>query len=894
MRSFFFVFSICFYFLSGASGTGKTGPAPAPAAPAGAGIETDDSYTVEDLVQDVFVRGTCNTISNIKAIGNPDGIGYFEGGQSSISMERGIIISSGPVGNAHGPNEATDKSGNFYDDSGDPDLNQLATGPVKDAVGIEFDFTPLDSIVTFRYVFASEEYCEFVGSIYNDVFGFFISGPGINGSFSNNSANVALIPGTTDYVSINSVNHQENEAFYIHNELLDDAVACGLNLYLDNFHPQIEYDGFTRILTAVLRLAPCETYHIRLVVADVGDNFYDSAVFLEAESFNLGGEVDVSAGTGISPAAPSLEGCQDAYFVFKRTPGANSNFPLTVNFALSPLSTAQEGLDFEPLPDKVTIPAGASLTQLPVFLINDGLAEPVEDIILELDIPCACFTDTARMFIDEAPPMFVDLPDAAVCENGLGQLQPSVQGGAPEYTYLWSNGADGPVLQVSGDGPPAYSVTVYDACGNSAADSASLFFVAPPELVLSGEASICEGDTAYLPLAFTGLPPWSITYSVDGAVQPVIEGIEATDFALPATLPGTYELLAVRDAGCEGFVSGSAEVFVNAIQVNASVRNVSCFGGSDGGISVSLAGGNPPFEFFWSNGLVNNPQPDGLTAGAYILVVSDAAGCRKETVIEVGAPPPLSGVEPDCALLAQGRLELKAQGGTPPYLYSIDGANFYNETFLNGLDAGREYALSIQDAAGCQFQQDFLMPAAYGQMVLLPAELELKLGRLYRLEPQLNLPEPLIANIRWTPSDNLSCIDCLAPELLAVGEGQYTIRITDAFGCSAEASVNIRLNDELDIFIPTAFSPNGDGVNERLTVYANTYQAREITRFQVFDRWGGMLFENENFPPNDESEGWDGAAKGQAADPGVYIYLAEVELLSGKRKTVAGQVVLLR
>ena len=86
---------------------------------------------------------------------------------------------------------------------------------------------PLDSIVTFRYVFASEEYCEFVGSIYNDVFGFFIRSTFISGEFSNNSRNVALIPGSDDYVSINSVNYQQNEAYYIRNELIDDAVICG-------------------------------------------------------------------------------------------------------------------------------------------------------------------------------------------------------------------------------------------------------------------------------------------------------------------------------------------------------------------------------------------------------------------------------------------------------------------------------------------------------------------------------------------------------------------------------------------------------------------------------------------------------------------------------------------
>ncbi|HQU60445.1 MAG TPA: gliding motility-associated C-terminal domain-containing protein, partial [Saprospiraceae bacterium] len=283
-----------------------------------------------------------------------------------------------------------------------------------------------------------------------------------------------------------------------------------------------------------------------------------------------------------------------------------------------------------------------------------------------------------------------------------------------------------------------------------------------------------------------------------------------------------------------------------------------------------------------------------LAAGAYILIVTDAGGCRKESAIVVGAPPPLSDVEPDCNLLAEGRLELTATGGSPPYLYSVDGVNFYNDAFLNGLNAGQQYLLTIQDAAGCLLQQDFLMPEAYGQMVVLPEVLELKLGRLYELAPLLHISEPLIANLRWTPSVNLSCTDCLMPELLPIEENVYTIRITDVFGCSAEASVSIRINDEIDIFIPNAFSPNGDAANDRFTVYANSFQVKEISNFLIFDRWGGLLYKKAHFPPNDESAGWDGQCKGLALDPGVYTYMVEVELHSGNHKVFSGNVMLLR
>ena len=155
----------------------------------GQSIKINNSYSPEVLVQDVFVNGACKNISKIRSIGNRAGIGFFEGGRPSIGLEKGIILSTGNIKNAEGPNQKRDITTDFGDVSSDVDLVKLATGPVFDVVGIEFDFVPLDSFVNFRYVFASDEYCEYVGQKFNDVFGFFVSGPGINGSFNNKGEN---------------------------------------------------------------------------------------------------------------------------------------------------------------------------------------------------------------------------------------------------------------------------------------------------------------------------------------------------------------------------------------------------------------------------------------------------------------------------------------------------------------------------------------------------------------------------------------------------------------------------------------------------------------------------------------------------------------------------------
>ncbi|MEQ8703193.1 MAG: choice-of-anchor L domain-containing protein [Phaeodactylibacter sp.] len=857
------------------------------------GIITDNSYTVEELVQDVFVNGACNTITNIQAIGNEEGIGYFEDGASSIGMERGVILSTGPTENAHGPNDYTDLSGNFNDTNGDPDLNLMATGAVKDAVGIEFDFTPLDSTVAFRYVFASEEYCEFVGSIYNDVFGFFISGPGINGSFSDNAENVAILPGTSDYVSINSVNYQDNAQLYVHNELATDANVCDISIPSGAYHPFIEYDGFTTRLTAVLKLIPCETYHIRLVVSDVGDNFFDSAVFLEAESFNLGGEVKVSAGTGATPQDPALEGCSGNYFKFERAPDTDDSFPLSVNYLISSSSTAEEGVDFTSLPGSITIPAHQNYVALPVELINDGLVEPLEQIDLKLDIPCACYSDSTTMYITDSPGFDLTVADVAVCENSTNIMPAQIEGGTGGFTYQWSTGAGSNAITVSADNTGPYFLTVTDACGNTEVDSAYTFTTPPPTAVLSGYGQICQGDTAWLNVDLQGTPPWQLGYQVAGQ-QFDVQQILQSPFQLPAVLQGTHELTWVADSGCEGEASGTALVEVNTINVSATTQDATCSGVADGQITATLNGGTPPYDWFW----LDTPAPDlqrkDLSPGSYVILVTDDSGCEAEATFTISSPPPLEPLEFDCEAIASGAIDARPTGGTPPYLFSIDGAPFGGAELLDQLTAGEEYTISILDAMDCEVEQDIRWPATYEQLVNLPATMEINLGQPDTIRPVFNIPLSLIASIRWTPSIGLSCFDCPFPEVNITQPQTYTLRVVDVYGCSIEVSISITLDESIDIFIPTAFSPNGDQVNDQLNVYANAHQVAKVLTFRVFDRWGGLMFEARDFPPNSERLGWDGTFRGQPMDPGVYTYMAILELTTGTRKTIGGHALLMR
>jgi len=218
------------------------------------------------LVTNVLVSKGIET-KNIIYTGEKRSSGFFENGESTkLKMGSGVILSSGIAVDVKGPNN--DDGSKKFDEISSPGnslFEPYATGPTFDAVVLQFDFKPQTDNIVFNYIFASEEYPEFVDKDVNDIFGFFISGPGIVGE-----KNVALVPGTNLPVSIDNVNGLRNTAFYKINPVGDKT---------------LQPDGLTTILTADLKLQPCEFYRIKLAIADVGDYVYDSYVFIEAGSF---------------------------------------------------------------------------------------------------------------------------------------------------------------------------------------------------------------------------------------------------------------------------------------------------------------------------------------------------------------------------------------------------------------------------------------------------------------------------------------------------------------------------------------------------------------------------------------------------------------------------------
>ena len=223
----------------------------------------DTSYTAEQMVMDFFAN-SCATPSNVTYNGAPATMAFFEGANTSLGVNAGIVISTGDVTQI-AADVSTFVSG-AMSGIGDSDLQNLNSGgfPSYDAAVLEFDLTVNDDgAMNFQYVFGSEEYPEWVGTSFNDVFGFLISGMGaIN--------NIALVPGANIPVSINNVNGTDNALYYIDNETGGNA--------------DIAFDGMTTPLQATFTAVSGNTYHVKIGVTDLSDAIFDSGVFIGIES----------------------------------------------------------------------------------------------------------------------------------------------------------------------------------------------------------------------------------------------------------------------------------------------------------------------------------------------------------------------------------------------------------------------------------------------------------------------------------------------------------------------------------------------------------------------------------------------------------------------------------
>ena len=388
---------------------------------------------------------TPQTVVTIDTIICPDGaIGTFLTDDSplGLGLEKGLLITSGAAVNAIGPNNAG-ASSTINNGGTDEDLNTISTlygngSTSNDACIVELDVFVATDELTFEYIFGSEEYPEFSVSTFNDIFAFLVSGPGITGDPAlNNQLNIATLPdGNNTLIQIASVNQETNWEYYRNNS----------NTAPNNLLNQtVQYDGLTsdflgvkKSLTARADVTPCNTYHLKLAVADRGDSSFDSGVFI---SELKGGtpSIGVQYFSGIDYLVEDCTAIPDNVTISLGTiQEDDTSFDIVIG------GTATLGVDYTlDIPSTITIPAGTGEISFPIMPLSDGITEGTETIEIQLTNNFGCGTvvfSTVVINLEDAleVEIFAGEDTVFVCQNGCAGL---VAEGA--QNYVWSPASAG-------------------------------------------------------------------------------------------------------------------------------------------------------------------------------------------------------------------------------------------------------------------------------------------------------------------------------------------------------------------------------------------------------------------------------------------------------------------
>ncbi len=491
-------------------------------------VEVNSTLTPDEYVNDVLL-GSGVVATNVVYTGSPVQIGNITGfDPTEFPIEAGLILSTEVANNPANVDDGCMDA--FIEDNlevaGDADLLAIANSvppligqnfnvsSVNDVCAIEFDFVATGDTVRFNYVFGSDEYLAWINSQYNDIFGFFLSGPGIAGPYAGGAINLAEVPDSDPQlaITISSVNNVTNAAYYIDNPA--NGVLC--------------QNGYTTKLTAESEVECGETYHIRLAIADGSDTALESIVILESGSFESNSvvEVDLSIDVGGPESNIIYEDCGEALLTFTRPLETILDIEEMVIIDYSG-STATNGVDFTLLPDTVFFPPYVSVQQFPLDAFEDGVVEGTEIVIMEILNLAACNGGGLTSYFefeiaDEPDPLVVDGFDATLCVGDSVLLEPIIEGGYGNYHYDWTcnPGIDEPTFNYIPAAAGEYDcvVTVSDTCGMPE-DPGTFNVVVEeyPELtaeILGGDLVLtCNGFAEIFAQGGGGNPPYEYTWT---------------------------------------------------------------------------------------------------------------------------------------------------------------------------------------------------------------------------------------------------------------------------------------------------------------------------------------------------------------------------------------------
>jgi gliding motility-associated-like protein len=893
----------------------------------------DNAINSNAAVQNVLL-GAGVTASNITFQGDNAQIGGFTCNSCGLGIGNGVVIGSGNVDGADGPNSSgsfNQGPPDFSDGVGDIDLEELSGMSLNNTAVLEFDFVPTGDSLAFNYVFSSDEYPEFVNSI-NDAFGFFLSGPGLNGPYTNSAMNIALIPGSTVPISINTVNDFQNSAYYVDNT---GGVA------------NVQADGLTTVLTAYAEVICGENYHIKIVIGDAMDNLYDSWVFLEAGSFQSNVlSMSYSAPNYSSPIDGGVfEGCQAGNLTFTRSGVLDAEVSYNLTFGGNAI--IGEDIDFDY--NEIVFPSGESEVTITFQAIQDFVLEGIESLEITME-NAGCGSSSANLVINvyDLPALEVQLEDALINCGESATFTPVVTGGLGDYTIVWEGAVEGDSYTVFPSTATSYSFSVSDTCGVIPFNgNAVVEFIANAPLLVEVSddmTATCLDIQDFQPQISGGLPPYEVEWLVDGVLESVNTNLFFSSNESVSVEFSVTDLCGIEESDVFAYDVPPVPVSINlgpdlTVQcIDEVVYNPLPSGGVGAyqyewfinGVSESVIAGFDHFFF------------DDATLQ---LEVTDECGNTTTDEVQIDVPPvPVDVQLPDDIIttcLETNAIIPVVSGGAGALDYAwtanaVDISSALSIDYSTGVDA--EVSLTVQDEcgnAGTDNMMVFVPPVPIGVITSGDTTICLNEGVLLSAAASGGIGELILS---WEGGSNQSEL-----YVTPTTSGEYRIFVQDQCGNSASAVVQVTvdfiepnfssayisedvvaltnlLSDSIQtfwefsdgtlsndynvihrfntvdewvatlhaytangchnevsqtfqatgaFFIPTSFTPNADGINDFWRPVGRDLVSYHVT---IFNRNGEIVFES-----NDMEEFWDGGVRGgdYFAANGVYNFMLQ-------------------
>lgn len=695
-------------------------------------ITVQNTLTPEQIVQNVLL-GSGITVSNITINGSTlnaksvsQQVGTFTKGTSTFPIDNGVIISTGRVLNVPGNSSAQSSSSivTSYTDT-DPDLASIAGTSINDALVLEFDFLPSGDSLSFNYCFGSEEYPNYVNSI-NDVFGFFISGPGFSGAYSNSAENIALLPSSTTPVTINNVN----------NGSANSGPCTNCAYYIDNtgnvYGSSVTFNGMTTILTAVSNLVCGQTYHIKIAIGDAVDAIYDSGVFLQAQSFSsnqltLNSESDFK-GTFVDTLVQ--EGCTSTRVQLIRPTSANGTQE-TYHFDVTGTADAS---DFAPFADSVVFNIGQDTAFILLDPISDAITEGQEWIQFKYINLTGCGSssgDSIRIYVTDQYNLTYTLEDTTkiTCSN----INPNIEvlnldNSVPPFVFLWENTSNLNPTTFTNSGinndSTYFNVSITDGCGWQYSDSILIInefdttkFTFNTNDTLINTCPMNSLSSTMVPANNNNGPyiyNWSHGDGTANVSNLVNNGLNQSIITYYATITNACgisysdSIKIYNEFDTTHFTILPNDTIINTCPTNALSADI---------ITSNI--NNSPYDFSWSNGETTSSVTNLSNAGndgsvvTYYVSLTNACGITSNDSVKIinQFTPPSINLSPGNSIIIpclfdSTMVTAQTTGGTKPYTYTWSTGKTGSDSTLylvdqNGINNQTyNYSVDVLDACG--------------------------------------------------------------------------------------------------------------------------------------------------------------------------------------------------